>query len=73
MRGLPCPHPSNVSSLVEPHTIHTPDGTHDRNIQYPKNADGEVAEVPIPEQWQHALQGEWPSLKLRNEVSSLYH
>ena len=44
-----------------------------RNIQYPKNAEGELAEVPIPEQWQHSLKGEWPSLKVHNEVSSLYH
>lgn len=44
-----------------------------RNIQYPKNAEEELAEVPIPEQWQHSLKGEWPSLKVHNEVSSLYH
>lgn len=47
--------------------------TNGRNIQYPKNEDGELGEVPIPEQWQHVLEGEWPHLKVKNEVSSLYH
>eukprot|EP00624_Nannochloropsis_granulata_P002989 evm.model.NODE_25201_length_48748_cov_29.326208.2 len=42
------------------------------NIQYPKNEEGELVETPIPEQWQHSLEGEWPKLKVKNEVSSLY-
>ncbi len=42
------------------------------NVQYPKNEEGEMAERPIPEQWQHTLEGEWPDLRVKNEVSALY-
>jgi adenylyl cyclase-associated protein len=42
------------------------------NVQYPKNNDGELTEIPIPEQWQHSLEGDWPNLCVKNEVSSLY-
>ena len=42
------------------------------NIQFPKNEEGELAEMPIPEQWQHTLEGEWPNLRVKNEVSALY-
>ena len=66
MRTTHTIHPSRCNG-------HTRTLQQNRNVQYPKNSDGELAEVPIPEQWQHSLQGDWPSLKLRNEVSSLYH
>jgi len=42
------------------------------NIQYPKNEEGELTETPIPEQWQHSLEGEWPKMRVKNEVSALY-
>jgi hypothetical protein len=43
-----------------------------RNIQYAKNAEGDLGEMPIPEQWQHRIKGDLPNLSLENAVSDLY-